>query len=74
MRIIDILRKNKIKSSNELEVIFAKAARDCYPTMKECNWSQEDIITYVLFIDLPDEDIKNIIARASRYAKIWVFS
>lgn len=74
MRIIDILKENKINCSHDLEVIFAKAARDHYPTMRECNWSEIDIITYVLFVDLPDEDIKNIIARASRYAKIWIFS
>jgi hypothetical protein len=78
MKIIDVLAEHKMKMSPQLQPIMAKALKEVFPHgFESCelnHWDEAKIIWHLCSIDLPEEDIGQVILLTARYSKIWAFS
>ena len=79
MKLNDLLRENKLSLSEKGRSCLVKAILDSSP-MLLLAFEDYDIITDEQLIscfgalDLPEEELRKVIALFERYAKLWIFS
>jgi hypothetical protein len=73
MILIELLRENKFMMSNKGSSALYRAIVEVYPYLKDY-LDEKTLVSHVLEIDLPDQDVLLILQLAAKYSRLWAFA
>ena len=74
MILIEYFRDNEIMLSEKGRASFAKAIRDVFPNLYTDLIEDNKLISWIMIIQLKEEDALKILQLAAKYSKLWLFS